>query len=140
MASPMVKRNKFKSAAESQIRGVTQSSNVITWKPMLQRHVNASGEVEFVSIRVRLLNGDTEHDFNARFEPGCLYAENICEAIAEKEGLSEDESRLFSLWVISKDLGSYYFISISHRLNLIIELQVRPKQDIFELMVNWNQW
>jgi hypothetical protein len=46
-----------------------------------------------------------EHDFHARFPPTVLYAGSVCAAIAERERLSQEEAQLFSIWVISKDLG-----------------------------------
>ncbi|KAK6094474.1 Krev interaction trapped protein 1 [Batrachochytrium dendrobatidis] len=113
--------DRFKSAADTP---VNQASQTTQWRPPLQRHLNAKREVQFISIRVRVLNGDAEHDFQARFEPGNLQAEVVTEAISEKEGLSSQEANLFGLWVVSKDL----------------ELQLRPKQDIFALMIFWNRW
>jgi hypothetical protein len=98
---------------------------VSTWKQPLRRHVNHdNGKIEFVTILVRVLNGDAEHDFHARFTEPVLTVSTICKAIAEKEQLSEQEAQLFSLWVIAKDL----------------ELQIRPDQDIFGLMIFWNKW
>lgn len=73
---------------------------------------------------VRVLSGDAEKDFHARFPPSPLLAKNVCKAIAEKERLNEAERGLFSLWVISKDL----------------ELQMKPDQDIFKLMTVWHRW
>ncbi|KAI8925313.1 hypothetical protein BC831DRAFT_401319 [Entophlyctis helioformis] len=113
--------SRFKSAADIV---TSRSARQPEWRPPLQRHVNANREVQFVTIRVRVLNGDAEHDFHARFEPGVLTADLVCEAIAEKECLTAQQARLFGLWVVSKDL----------------ELQIRGKQDIFQLMIFWNRW
>lgn len=96
---------RYKSAADD-----VKKDKLSQWKPSLQRHLNENKEVKFLTIRVRVLNGDSEHDFHARFEPGELTGAVVCEAIAEKEGLNEDEAMLFTLWVVSKDLGLFYFI------------------------------
>ena len=48
----------------------------------------------------------------------------VCAAIAEKQDLSQEEASMFSMWVVSKDL----------------ELQIRPDQDLFALMVTWKNW
>ncbi|KAJ1342134.1 hypothetical protein BSLG_003313 [Batrachochytrium salamandrivorans] len=113
--------DRFKSAADTP---VSQTMKTQEWRPPLQRHLNPQKEVQFITIRVRVLNGDAEHDFQARFEPGVVTAGDVANAIAEKEGLNFHESCLFSLWVVSKDL----------------ELQFRPKQDIFALLLFWNRW
>jgi hypothetical protein len=116
------KTAKFKSAAEVDASGVNKSGE---WKQPLRRHINYNTQkVEFVTILVRVLNGEAEHDFHARFSEPVLRASIVCNAIAEKEQLSKGEAQLFSLWVVSKDL----------------EIQIRPDQDIFALMVFWNKW
>jgi hypothetical protein len=104
------KTAKFKTAADNNVKGVDEASG---WKQPLRRHKNpTTGEVEFVTILVRVLSGDsgmikinTEHDFQARFSSTTLTPEIVCEAIAEKEQLNPAEATLFSLWVVSKDLG-----------------------------------
>lgn len=104
---------KFKSLGEGKVTGVSDNKAANEWKPPLRRHINPEGVVEFLTIRVRVLNGESgsfniilEHDFHARFPNGPLYANTVCRAIAEKEQLQDMESKIFSLWVVSKDLGS----------------------------------
>lgn len=95
--------HKFKSAAQGGMRHVNTATE---WKQPLKRHINPQTEkVEFVTILVRVLSGDSEHDFHARFPPTPLYAKKVCSAIASKEQLDDEEAQLFRLWVISKDLG-----------------------------------
>ncbi|KAJ3344485.1 hypothetical protein HDU91_000221, partial [Kappamyces sp. JEL0680] len=116
-----VSKPKFKSAANENSKEEGQKE----WKQPLRRHINPdTQQVEFVTILVRVLSGDSEHDFHARFPSTVLYAKAICSAIAERERLSDDEAKLFRLWVVSKDL----------------EIQLRPDQDVFGLMVFWNRW
>ena len=55
----------------------------------------------------------------------------VCDAIADKQDLAPEEASMFSMWIISKDLGT---------LKSQLELQVRPDQDLFALMVLWNNW
>jgi hypothetical protein len=73
---------------------------------------------------VRIYHGESENTFSAKFAPNEHTAELICETIANREGLTDLERTLFSLWVVSKDL----------------ELQIRPQQDIFEVISVWNEW
>lgn len=76
------------------------------WQPPLRRRLDKNGEVESVTIRVRIHNGESEHDFQAKFLPGQYSSLQICAAIAAKERISPKESTLFSLWVIGRDLGN----------------------------------
>ncbi|KAI9093061.1 hypothetical protein DFS34DRAFT_270830 [Phlyctochytrium arcticum] len=92
------------------------------WQPPLQRHIKPDDGSEFVTIRVRILNGDAEHDFNAKFPYGPLLCSKVTNIIADKESLDAEARQLFSLWVVGKD----------------IELQVRPDLDIFTIMNKWN--
>jgi hypothetical protein len=106
------KTAKFKSAADASASGVNQSKE---WKQPLRRHINPNTQkVEFVTILVRVLNGEAEHDFHARFSEPVLKASIVCTAIAEKEQLSLSESKLFSLWVVAKDLGIIGLIRIAN--------------------------
>lgn len=101
---------KFKNTAnDKKVDGVTQREGAPEWKQPLKRHVNpATGETEFVTILVRVLSGDAEHDFHARFPNEALLPEAVCAAIAEKEMLDKDDAKLFTLWVVSKDLGPFH--------------------------------
>ncbi|KAI8902115.1 hypothetical protein BC833DRAFT_613962 [Globomyces pollinis-pini] len=113
---------KFKQTTRNSVKAVTTTFN--EWRKPLARQLNKDGDVSCVTIRVRILNGDSESDFNARFPPGPLLAKSVCKAIQNKQGLSEDEAKLFGLWMIGKD----------------IELQVRPTLDLFELILFWHNW
>ncbi|KAI8916197.1 hypothetical protein EDD86DRAFT_231575 [Gorgonomyces haynaldii] len=112
---------KFKTAND-RLRGISSSKD--GWKPPLRKHFSPYGEVDFVTIQVRIFTGITEHNFHAKFLPGHHTAEKICSAIAEKEGLTPPEAQLFSLWVAGRD----------------IEIQLKPKEDVFALMEDWNAW
>ncbi|KAJ3310801.1 hypothetical protein HDV04_004666 [Boothiomyces sp. JEL0838] len=105
---------KFKSLGEGKVTGVSDNKAANEWKPPLRRHINPEGVVEFLTIRVRVLNGESEHDFHARFPNGPLYANTVCRAIAEKEQLRDTESKIFSLWVVSKDLGSLLLMVLKY--------------------------
>ena len=65
-----------------------------------------------------------EQDLQLRFGYSIVTPQIVCDAIADKHDLTQDEASMFSMWVISKDL----------------ELQMRPDQDLFALMVLWNNW
>ncbi|RKO88682.1 hypothetical protein BDK51DRAFT_38934 [Blyttiomyces helicus] len=93
-----------RSPAKQALKGPDTAREAL-WTPPLQRHVHPDGRCEFVTIRVRVLSGDAEHDCNAKFDEGPLPAKLVCNAIAAKEGLSPEGAKLFSLWIISRDLG-----------------------------------
>lgn len=112
--------SKYISAAEKETRGLNDSD----WKPPLQRHKDVWGEVAFLTIRIRIVSGDSDHDFNARFPADQMTAGLVCSAIAAKERLQPREFPLFSIWIISKDL----------------ELQIRPSEDLYDIASNWNSW
>ena len=59
-----------------------------------------------------------------RFGFPVVTAKMVCEAIAERQDLTPEEASMFNMWVVSKDL----------------ELQIRPDQDLFGMMVIWNNW
>lgn len=101
------------------------ASNVVTenWIPPIQKHTR-EGVVQFVTIRVRIFASDSENDFNAKLNGSELYPEDVCKVIADRQGLSESARKSFALWVIGRD----------------IELQLRPRQDVFALMEHWHRW
>ncbi|KAI8907115.1 hypothetical protein DFJ77DRAFT_189724, partial [Powellomyces hirtus] len=107
--------------AQTVIAKAPEAAREASWLPPLQRHIKPDDGTEFVTIRVRILNGDSEHDFNAKFPSGPLLGSRICKIIAEKEALPE-AGHLFTLWIVAKDL----------------ELQIRPDVDIFAIMAQWN--
>jgi FERM central domain len=119
---PNDKTSKFKSASEKP--GNLVIDYAMDWKPPLRRRINVWGEVEYVTVQVRIFHGDSEHDFSSRFLPNEHTAQIICDAIAAREGLNVKERKLFSIWIVGKDL----------------ELQVRSYQDIFEVVSVWNEW
>ena len=81
------------------------SEHSLDWKPPLRKFLNAQGEVQTVTIRVRIFSGGSEHDFQARFPAGQHTGGIICAAIAQKEQLTASEAKLFGLWVVSRDIG-----------------------------------
>ncbi|KAJ3380437.1 FERM domain-containing protein 8 [Lobulomyces angularis] len=99
------------------------STTVDNWLSPLQKHIR-NGKVEFITIKVRIFGDDMESDFCAKFDEGPLTAEKVCNAVAERQGLSENGKKVFALWIIGRD----------------IELQLRPKHNLFQLMENWNKW
>ncbi|KAI8820207.1 uncharacterized protein EV422DRAFT_496994 [Fimicolochytrium jonesii] len=109
--------------AQAAISKGPEAAREAAWQPPLQRHIKPDDGSEFVTIRIRILNGDSEHDFNAKFNAGPLLGSRICAIISEKEGLPREARKLFALWIIAKDLA---------------ELQVRPDLDIFSIMDKWN--
>ena len=114
---------KYKSAA-SKFSDAGMVAHAMEWKPSLMKRVNANGDIENVTLRIRILGASAERDIQLRFQPGNHTGKSICEAVAQKEQISPSEARIFSLWVISKSL----------------EVQVRPNVDIVELMSRWNEW
>ncbi|KAJ3024374.1 hypothetical protein HKX48_000050 [Thoreauomyces humboldtii] len=111
-----------KNPAEKLIAKAPEAAREAAWAPPLQRHIKPDDGTEFVTIRVRILNGDSEHDFNAKFPSGPLQSYRICKIIATKESLPANAAHLFTLWIVAKDL----------------ELQLRPDVDIFSIMDQWN--
>ncbi len=89
---------KIKSAANALIQNSM-------WRTPLQTHNLRNGTVAFVTIRVRVMLGDAEQDINIKFDQANVLVEAICQAVALKQGLSNVAARLFSLWIIGKDLG-----------------------------------
>ncbi|KNC97874.1 uncharacterized protein SPPG_06867 [Spizellomyces punctatus DAOM BR117] len=111
-----------KNPAKKIIERGPEAAREAHWQPPLQRHIKPDDGSEFVTIRVRILNGDAEHDFNAKFPAGQLLGQRVCNIIADREGLPPEARKMFALWVVGKDL----------------ELQVQPDLDIFSLMNKWN--
>jgi hypothetical protein len=57
MEAPTNGASKFKSAINADVKGVTDRG--LDWRQPLKRHVNPeTGQTEFVTILVRVLNGD----------------------------------------------------------------------------------
>ncbi|KAJ3148672.1 Krev interaction trapped protein 1 [Geranomyces variabilis] len=108
--------------AEAAITKAPEAAREAEWQPPLQRHIKPDDGTEFVTIRVRILNGDSEHDFNAKFPSGPLLGSRISTIIAQKESLPPEAAHLFTLWIVAKDL----------------EIQLRPDADIFTIMAQWN--
>ncbi|KAJ3145586.1 Krev interaction trapped protein 1 [Geranomyces michiganensis] len=108
--------------AEAAITKAPEAAREADWQPPLQRHIKPDDGTEFVTIRVRILNGDSEHDFNAKFPSGPLLGSRISKIIAQKESLPPESAHLFTLWIVAKDL----------------EIQLRPDADIFTIMAQWN--
>ncbi|KAJ3184955.1 Krev interaction trapped protein 1 [Geranomyces variabilis] len=108
--------------AEAAITKAPEAAREAEWQPPLQRHIKPDDGTEFVTIRVRILNGDSEHDFNAKFPAGPLLGSRISKIIAQKESIPPEAAHLFTLWIVAKDL----------------EIQLRPDADIFTIMAQWN--
>ncbi|KAJ3125160.1 hypothetical protein HK098_000534 [Nowakowskiella sp. JEL0407] len=121
---------KFKSAAnEASFSQVDGSSNAKKasqedWRPPVQRHVTKDGQVQYVTIRVRIFAGDEMHDFNSKFAPGLLTSHAVFDVIANRENISKEGRKLFGLWIIGRDL----------------ELQLRPKLNLFDFIPKWHKW
>ncbi|KAJ3219985.1 hypothetical protein HDU67_007718 [Dinochytrium kinnereticum] len=105
-------------------QGETIDERSQEWSPPLQRHLHPkTNTVEFVTLKVRLLAGDTENDYNAKFPPGRLTAEDVCACVADRQGIPLEARNMFALWIVGRD----------------IEIQVRPKANLFQLVLNWNK-
>lgn len=76
------------------------------WQAPLKRRLDKDGNVVEITIRVKLYVGDSEYDFKAKFPGEKHNVKLIVDAIAAKEQLDANEAKMFSLWVIGKDLGS----------------------------------
>ncbi|KAJ3049421.1 FERM domain-containing protein 8, partial [Rhizophlyctis rosea] len=112
-----------RSPGKNQTIHAPEAAREAAWVPPLRRHGGLNGGPGFITICVRVLSGDSEHDFNAKFaEGGQLLAGKVCSAIAGKEGLSDAGKEVFALWIVGKDL----------------EIQLRPDLDIFEVMKRWH--
>ncbi|KAJ3028438.1 UNVERIFIED_CONTAM: FERM domain-containing protein 8 [Siphonaria sp. JEL0065] len=74
-----------------------------------------------VSVRARLLFGDTFLDIQQRFRPHDLKCETICDAIVERQGISKEAAPLFALWIVGKDL----------------EIQIRPRANLLQVVEDW---
>ncbi|KAJ3195369.1 hypothetical protein HK101_000411 [Irineochytrium annulatum] len=91
-------------------QGETIEERSSEWLPPLQRHCNPkTNVVECITLRVRILTGDSEMDYNAKFPPGKLLAGTVCECVAERQGLSKDTRRMFALWIVGRDLGGLQY-------------------------------
>ncbi|KAI9208087.1 FERM central domain-containing protein [Polychytrium aggregatum] len=130
MSSPNTRRQPTNQAVELSPDGAGASAQgsqgaAAEWRPPLQRHTLPGGVIAFVTVRVRIMDGDSEHDYITKF-PGdqTLYVQMILDAVAARVNISPENKSLFGLWVVGRDL----------------ELQLRPKMDIFELMFRWTMW
>ena len=95
-----------RSPGKNQTIHAPEAAREAAWVPPLRRHAGVNGGPGFITICVRVLSGDSEHDFNAKFaEGGQLLASKVCNAIAGKEGLSDVAKGVFALWIVGKDLG-----------------------------------
>ena len=94
---------KFKSAATKPPRGFPAITGA--WRAPVRKHFTPFGDLECITIQVKVFHGTGEHDFIAKFNPGCHSGKQICSAIAIKERLNEAESKVFSLWIVANDLG-----------------------------------
>lgn len=116
--------NKAAASVISKYKAVIHREEVqgsATWTPPLTRRVDADGNVEFLTIRVRMHVGDSERDFKAKYAGSLLTARQICESIAAKEDMSPVEAQMFGLWLVSTDL----------------ELQLQPKVDVHQVVRSW---
>jgi hypothetical protein len=103
--------------------------HVVGWRPPLMRHLDANGNLIFATLRVRILLGEAEQDFNAKFEPGPLLVSDVVDHIGKK--LNPQMKKLFSLWIIGRDLGMFA------KIIQMLELQLRSDINLFELVEVW---
>lgn len=57
---------RYKTNAEQLCSINELTDHELQWKPPLRRKVNVWGEIEYLSVTVRIFSGDAEHDFHAR--------------------------------------------------------------------------
>lgn len=90
----------------------------------LERFEGKDG-VEKILIRVRCYAGDVIKEQAIQFtNTETLLVSDISEAVASKQGLAKEFGQFFGLWIVGKELN----------------LQLRPKQDIFEVVTKWHKW
>ncbi|ORY47292.1 hypothetical protein BCR33DRAFT_658199 [Rhizoclosmatium globosum] len=82
-----------------------------------------TNQVACVSVRVRLLLGDTFLDVHQRLKPEDVTCETVCTRIIERQNISAEASKLFALWIVGKDL----------------EIQIRPKTNLVDIVKDWRQ-
>ncbi|KAJ3298632.1 hypothetical protein HDU76_006436, partial [Blyttiomyces sp. JEL0837] len=105
-------------------QGETLEERSSEWAQPLQKHFNPlTNEIEFTSVKVRILSGDMETDFLIKFPPGKVTAASVCEVIAEKEGVLLEHRKFFALWVVGRD----------------VELQLQPQVNLFQVVHNWHK-
>ena len=84
----------------------TLEDHASVWTPPLQKHLDpTTNAVNHVTVKVRILAGDAEIEYHARFPPGRLRAKDVRRSVAEKQGLSNEAAKLFSLWIVGRDIG-----------------------------------
>ncbi|KAJ3072240.1 FERM domain-containing protein 8 [Podochytrium sp. JEL0797] len=99
------------------------SANSTLWAPSVQQHFDPFTNVlSCVSVRVRLLLGDTFLDFHQRFPAGEVKAEDVCRSIVERQAISEEAAPIFALWIVGKDL----------------EIQIRPRANLLKVIEDWH--
>jgi hypothetical protein len=101
----------------------SQFSVTDEYRPPFQKHIDPTGKLLFVTVQVRVLNGDVERDCVLRFKDPFVTAQQLCDAIAYKEGIVDKELiGAFRLWIVGKDL----------------ELQNRPYDRVNDIVSKWN--
>jgi hypothetical protein len=110
--------DRFKSRADDSAKGLESGE----WVPPLKCHLDGDDELSFITARVRIIDGESERDINLKLM-GNYTGQAICNMICYKENISESNSHMASLWIMSKDL----------------ELQVRPKANILDLVERWSR-
>ncbi|KAJ3127562.1 FERM domain-containing protein 8 [Physocladia obscura] len=92
------------------------------WAIPVQKHTDIfTDEPKCIAVRVRLLVGDSFLDLHMSFPPADVTCQAICTNIVERQGISCDAAKLFSLWIVGKDL----------------EIQIRPKANILQVVEDW---
>ncbi|KAI9350904.1 hypothetical protein BDR26DRAFT_798193 [Obelidium mucronatum] len=100
------------------------SNHTKEWTPPIQKHFDPfTNDLTCVSIRTRLLLGDTFLDLHQRFRPEDVKCETVCSEIAERQGISKEAVSLFALWIVGKDL----------------EIQIRPRANLLQVAEDWPQ-
>ncbi|TPX43817.1 hypothetical protein SeMB42_g04568 [Synchytrium endobioticum] len=95
--------------------------------PCIREHYDVSArKVVATVVRVRVYAGEAEQSVLLKFPPGePVLAAHVTDAVSRKVGLGNSLARkIFSLWMVGKDL----------------EIQIRPKLDLFQVKQKWPRW
>jgi hypothetical protein len=96
--------SKYKTAKERKTVTV-ETEHSFQWQPPIRRRLDKDGFVESISLRIRLHIGDSERDFQAKFSAEGFTSAKVCELVCTNFLITPQESRMFALWVVTRDLG-----------------------------------
>lgn len=100
--------NKFKSAKE-RTNAEAEKEHSMQWQAPLRRRLNKDGFVDNITLRIRLRFGDSEQDFQAKFNPEEFTAGKVVEYIGRNFQLTSMEMKMFRIWILSQDLGMKFY-------------------------------